>query len=75
MTWNGATRVAYVDGVRVGGLDIATQIGNTPSTSLSIGDRAGAPSSPFPGTIDDFMLFKRVLSQTELTQLATPSGP
>lgn len=71
MTWNGANRIGYVDGVMATNVATATMV-NDAATVLSIGARNASPALTFSGSIDDFVYYNRVLSATELTQLATP---
>jgi hypothetical protein len=69
MTWDGTTKVGYVDGVQVA--SIATAAPASDTGALSVGNR---PASPLPliGTIDDFVFYDRVLTAAEITSLATP---
>jgi cysteine-rich repeat protein len=71
MTWNGASRVGYVDGVVV--TTVTAPMVNDVATVLSIGARNYSPLPlTFSGSIDDFLFYNRVLSAAELIQLATP---
>jgi hypothetical protein len=70
MTWDGATKVGYLDGVQGGTVAVAS-IPVDAAAALSIGDRA-ASSIPFAGTVDDVVFYNRVLTAQEITALATP---
>lgn len=71
MTWNGTTRIGYVDGAVDSTTAIATM--GTEASVLSIGERNVAGSEiGVPGAIDEFLFYNRVLTQAEITLLATP---
>ena len=70
LTWDGTTKRGYFDGVA--DVMAAATIASDATTALSIGERDTASPISFLGTVDDLVFYKRVLTQAEITQLATP---
>lgn len=68
MTWNGMTKLGYVDGVQAITL-AATTIGVDDALPLSFGNYTPG-SYPFLGSIDDVVFYNRALTVAEITQLA-----
>ena len=72
MTWDGAVRIGYVDGLTTGPVPVPMMPSDV-TTVLSIGARRSpASEEPFNGSIDELLFYNRVLSAAELAQLATP---
>jgi hypothetical protein len=67
VTWDGATKRDWLDGVQVAGDNLAPGAGD-------LGMALGASRTTFyvTGTLDDAMLYTRALSQAEIAQLAAP---
>jgi len=66
VTWDGARRLAYVDGVQIA--NRVTALG-TGTENLELGAARGL--FHFFGTLDDAVYYTRVLTPAEITQLAT----
>ncbi len=69
MTWDGATKKGYLDGALYATQAIATI--NASAQPFVVG-AFQVDTYRVPGAIDDLVFYNRVLSTTELAQLATP---
>ncbi|MFT5435529.1 MAG: hypothetical protein ACI840_000162 [Ulvibacter sp.] len=68
VTYNGITSAIYING----GL-VQTGVNNTPivasSLSFSVGCQANQPTYLFPGVMDDILVYDRVLTGSEITDI------
>jgi len=67
----------FLDGVEVGlvyNYTVPALTGNPSSSSTMIGNYVCAPTNFFPGKQDDIRVYTRVLTQAEITHLATSRG-
>jgi hypothetical protein len=71
LTWDGATKRGYLDGVVEATAPIGS-ISAAPAGPLEIGNRSTFNPLPLVGAIDDIVFYQRTLGAVELAQLATP---
>ncbi|HEU0034484.1 MAG TPA: LamG domain-containing protein [Kofleriaceae bacterium] len=69
-TWDGTTKIIYVDGSRAGS-GPATVMPNNAQLGMTIGQRLSTTMPlTFTGSIDDLFVFNRALTAAEVAQLA-----
>jgi hypothetical protein len=71
LTFDGNNKVGYFDGAATGQASVGALVSDT-GNGITLGARAASPPLFFAGTIDDLVLYDRVLSTAEIGQLARP---
>jgi len=74
IVYNGAQKVLYVDGQIDAQSSYSAQL-NTNNIRVHFGYNAEYPSGEYSGRLDDVRIFKRALSQTEVSQILNESAP
>jgi len=74
IVYNGAQKVLYVDGQIDAQSSYSAQL-NTNNIRVHFGYNAEYPSGEYSGRLDDVRIFKRALSQAEVSQILNESAP